>query len=352
MSKRKLNFKKTLNRLILFIGIGVVAHIIFVLATTEKQSLSYLGLISFGHLLLIVVLLVCPWLGYASRIYMWSRFLNEKITYKDAIRVVVTAEVASALSPTAVGGAPVKAALLLNRGYSHGSVGFMLTYGVVEDIIFYCSGIALASYFSSELIYEIGSSISLFFINHFEIITSVLIFFIIYIVAMVKKWIPEKLKISKYLPTKFNHFIEETKIKFSKSIRDMKSNFKLAVKHGKLRMLLSITILFLQWIAKFSVLIVILSAFGVDFEAIQVYIRQWVVYVTMLFIPTPGAAGGAEASFLVIFGESIPDEISYLVVSIWRLCTYYFILLGAVFVYIISTASMQEETIELEEIKK
>ena len=68
--------------------------------------------------------------------------------------------------------------------------------------------------------------------------------------------------------------------------------------------------------AKFSVLIVILHAFNIDFEAIQIYIRQWVIFVTMLFIPTPGASGGAEASFLLIFGKSIPSDIAYLVVSV------------------------------------
>lgn len=36
MSSTKLNFKVIVNRLILFIGLGVLAHIIFVLSTTEK----------------------------------------------------------------------------------------------------------------------------------------------------------------------------------------------------------------------------------------------------------------------------------------------------------------------------
>ncbi len=144
MSSGKLNFKKILNRLILFVALGVGAHVAFVLSTTERSLLNYLGELSVLHLLTILVLIICPWLGYALRIRMWSAFLNEKISYGDAVRVVITADVASALSPTSVGGAPVKAALLLNRGYASGSVGFMLTYGVIEDIIFYTTGIVLA----------------------------------------------------------------------------------------------------------------------------------------------------------------------------------------------------------------
>ena len=101
--------------------------------------------------------------------------------------------------------------------------------------------------------------------------------------------------------------------------------------------------LYIQWISKFSVLLVILHAFNVDFDTIQMYVRQWVVFVTMLFIPTPGASGGAEASFLLIFGKSIPTDLSYLIVSVWRLFTYYFILLSAVLFYTLITFLMRKE---------
>ena len=130
---------------------------------------------------------------------------------------------------------------------------------------------------------------------------------------------------------------------FSQSLIDMKSNFKFVFSDGKFRMLIGLFVLFLQWMSKFSVLLVILHAFNIDFETIQIYIRQWVVYVTMLFIPTPGASGGAEASFLLIFGKSIPSNITYLVVSVWRLFTYYFILLTAVFLYTGLTFLLNEE---------
>lgn len=145
--------------------------------------------------------------------------------------------------------------------------------------------------------------------------------------------IPAYLKITHYLPQRLKRLVTSTKIKFNNSLQDMKSNFKLVWQHGKLRMVFSFAVLLVQWMAKFSVLIVILHAFNIDFEAIQIYIRQWVIFVTMLFIPTPGASGGAEASFLLIFGKSIPSDIAYLVVSVWRLFTYYFILLMAAILY-------------------
>ena len=298
-------------------------------------------------------LMLIPWVGYATRVRMWSRFLGETINFKDALRIVMTADLASALSPTAVGGAPVKAALLLNRGFNPGSVGFMLTWGIIEDIFFYISGILLALYFSQNLVFDIGSKVSHFISSHSFYILAFLIISLIYIMSIRYNLIPRTLRPIHYLPARLKQKIYDLRARFYQSITEMNINFSKAWKHGKLRMLLSITILFVQWCAKFSVLAVILKAFEIDFDTIQIYIRQWVIYVTMLFIPTPGASGGAEASFLLIFGKSIPSEISFLIVSIWRFFTYYYVLIASVVLYMsISFISKKQEDIELDTFEK
>lgn len=284
-----------------------------------------------------------PWMAYAGRVKMWTLFLKEKISYADALRVVVTADLSAALSPTAVGGAPVKAALLLNRGFAPGSVGFMLTIGVIEDIIFYSSGIVLAFFFSAGLLTKIFDRVTTFIFENYIFILAVVIILAIYILLLKKDKIPLALKWQQLIPAKIKTRIYILRSKFYESLKEMGSNFKLAFKDGKLRMAISLIVLFIQWMSKFSVLIVILKAFNIEFDSIQIYIRQWVIYVTMLFIPTPGASGGAEASFLLIFGKSIPSDITYLVVSLWRLFTYYFILFSAVVFYMVLTLILKRK---------
>ncbi len=279
--------------------------------------------------------MILPWTGYAARVVIWSTFLNEKISYIDAFRVVVTSDVASALSPTLVGGAPFKAGLLLHRGYKAGNVGFMMTYGVIEDIVFYATGIVLAGVFSDGILVEIGTEMSRFFYANMTTILVTIIMIMVYIFLSKKQLIPLFLTFSYYVPKRYTSSIDTIKAKWTQSIHEMKSNFALAFSHGKSRMILSIFILFLQWMSKLSVLLVILHAFQIDFDTIQLYLRQWVVFVTMLFVPTPGASGGAEALFILIFGKSIPSDITFLMVSLWRMFTYYFILLSAVILYTI-----------------
>ena len=76
MPQKKLDFRKIINRLIVFISLGIGALILFVLLTTDRSLLGYLNGLSFLHILIILVLLYMHWTLYALRVYFWSKFLN------------------------------------------------------------------------------------------------------------------------------------------------------------------------------------------------------------------------------------------------------------------------------------
>lgn len=332
--KAQSNSNNLFRKLGIFIAIGICVHILFVLYTTDREMLQTVKTLHLRYIFLIMVLMAIPWLGYAFRVWFWSKFFGEKIGYLDCLKIVVTAEVASALSPTAVGGAPVKAALLLNRGFMAKNVGFLLTYGMIEDLVFYTLGLILSTFFSEALVMKVAHSVGNFV--HVNIIPLAILIFLVglYLFLYYNKKLPKFFKLGNYLPKTYYARFYKFKSNLMASLTEMKSAFGLALKHGKWRMFFSFSILLLQWLSKFTVLLVLLHAFHIDFDVIQVYVRQWFVYITMLFIPTPGASGGAEASFLLIFGHSIPSKLSYLVVSMWRFFTYYYVLISALVIYL------------------
>lgn len=338
------NLSNILRKLGIFIAIGVCLHILFVLYTTDKELLNIVKTLHFSYVALIMVLMVIPWVGYALRIWFWSKFLGESIRLDECLKIVVTAEVASALSPTAVGGAPVKAALLLNKGFKAKNVGFLLSYGVIEDIIFYAMGFILATYFSESLVSKVLNFLNHFLTTNFKIIITILGLILLYFILKRYRRLPKFLKIGNFMPKAYYTRYYKFRTKLTSNISEIKSTFRFAINHGKWRMLFSFTVLLIQWFSKFSVLLVLLHAFGIDFDVIQTYIRQWFIYITMLFIPTPGASGGAEASFLLIFGQSIPSKLSYLIVSMWRFFTYYYVLISALTIYLLISYRFQRES--------
>lgn len=329
----KVDYKKIVRRLMFFISFGILAHIIFVLLTTEKESFEKLSQIHIGYLLLILCILPLPWLGYATRLTMWTKFLEQPLTFKESIRIVVTAEVASALSPTAVGGAPVKGALLISNGVSPGKAGFILTLGVIEDIIFYTTGFVLALVFSGAVVGDILGAIKSFFASNTWIILVVAGLIVLGTILSYFRIFTFADLIRKIIPVRFRLKIKSIIEKARGEIHILKDSFSYVFRSGKKQLFISLSILFFQWGAKFTILLVILFALGVDFDLLQIYIRQWFIHITMLLVPTPGASGGAEASFLIIFGKSIPTDLANLIVSIWRFFTYYSILFMAIVIY-------------------
>jgi hypothetical protein len=317
---------KLLNRLVLLIGLGLALHVSIILLTTEARSLSIIYDLKLWHYIVIICCIIIPWMGTAGRMWVWSRFLGEKIQYFEAVRVVVVSEVISAVSPTLIGGTPIRAAMLHNRGFKVSSIGFILTYSIVEDLIFYFAGIIFVIFFGGSIINQILDSLKNLLNPDVYIVLGLVAFLLITI------WIWQKNKNSENGNPK-NGFTQ----KIYNVLKDMKEHLLKVLNHGKWSMLASIIILFAQWAAKMTILVVLFYAFNIKMDTITIYIRQWITFVLMLLVPTPGASGGAEASFLLMFGNSVPRDILFLVASVWRLFTYYFILLLAVTFYLILT---------------
>ena len=55
---------------------------------------------------------------------------------------------------------------------------------------------------------------------------------------------------------------------------------------------------------------------------------QWVVFTLMTLFPTPGAVGGAEVSFALIFRGIVPTGVIPLLTTAWRFLTFYLIMVA------------------------
>lgn len=77
---------------------------------------------------------------------------------------------------------------------------------------------------------------------------------------------------------------------------------------------------------------------------------QAILYVAVAFIPTPGAAGGAEAGFLLIFGPIYGAANAPVAMILWRIITFYFILVfGGIYLSIHSIKMGKEKVDAIEE---
>lgn len=314
--------------MMIIVSLGILAHLVFLLVTTDREVLSNISKIKIPYLFVIAILSLVPWLGAAFRLRMWTRFINHPLSYKDCLKTQVYTDLGGALSPTAIGGGPVKLGYLINKGMSPGKAGLLTALNGFEDFVMYCFIIIVSFFHIRESIGKIFGAISNFVLNNYLMILGIIVG-IILLRFLIKL---SKFQFRNLMPRTFRVKLNRFARVLKENLSEMKTLANQVFAEGKLTFFISFIVLMLSWLARFSILLVLLWSLGIAFKPFQIYLQQWIVYITMIFVPTPGASGGAEASFYLIFGGEIPKEILPLVVSTWRFFTYYFMLFSAVMI--------------------
>jgi uncharacterized membrane protein YbhN (UPF0104 family) len=114
---------------------------------------------------------------------------------------------------------------------------------------------------------------------------------------------------------------------------DARAVFQLIRSDGKSRFALSLSLTAVQWIARYSIISLLIAFLGIPVQPVLFWLLQWVVFTLAAFIPTPGAAGGAEAAFFVIYSPFLPAGVLGLATAGWRFFTFYLLLGVAAVLY-------------------
>jgi uncharacterized membrane protein YbhN (UPF0104 family) len=88
----------------------------------------------------------------------------------------------------------------------------------------------------------------------------------------------------------------------------------------------------INWVARYSIVNALVFAFAVTTtpNMLEVFARQYVLWIFLVIPTTPGASGWAEISFIALNCEFMPVGLSAAIALVWRIYTYYLYLLVGV----------------------
>ena len=320
-----LNLDKIVKPMLILVIVGVVGNIAFCLWTTDRQKLVELLRFDGRYLLLAMLLTLVPLLGHMVRTVMWTRFLGYRIGRSKLFRIVLANELAASITPTAVGGGPLKIAMLVQAGLRTGAAACVTTLPTLEDLLFFIVAVPVAMTVSSSWHHPVFNLIA----EGIDL-NWVLLCLIVGLIGgggfalfcrksgfRIQRWegLQEQLK--------------ATGVDFLNVCRTIGGT-------GKSRLLLSVIIAGIQWICRNAVAAMLVASLGVEVEFIQFLVLQWLIFILTLFIPTPGATGGSEALFYLIFKPLLPNEILAVTVGGWRFLTFYWVMIiYAILLYIL-----------------
>jgi len=69
-------------------------------------------------------------------------------------------------------------------------------------------------------------------------------------------------------------------------------------------------------------LTVLLAGLHYAVDPFNFFASQWLVFMLMKLVPSPGGTGGAELAFLFFYRTQLPENLLGLLVGAWRVLTF------------------------------
>ena len=312
---------KLFRTTLILIPIGVLGNIAFSLLVTDRELLAGLPDLPRGYLVLAVVLGLLPWLTNSFRLLIWTHFLGHTLSFREALQMTLAVDLGSAISPTAVGGGFFKWGMLVQRGVAPGAAASLTTFPIIEDGIFFALALPIA------VVTTASWDLPVFRLMAEQIGAEAPAVLAAAAGIALFSWLAVRWVLTGGLGRRTRQrgiqFLARTRRKLRDLWTDASGVFRLIAVRGKSRFALSFLLTAVQWGARYSVVSALIAYLGYPVQPVLYWLLQWVVFTLMAFIPTPGAAGGAEAAFYLIYSAFLPAQVIGLATAGWRFLTFY-----------------------------
>ncbi len=309
---------RVLRFVFLVVAIGLVVNLTLALATSDSGTVAALE--SFPPLFLLVAaaLALVPWFTDALRLWIWTGFLGQPLRYPVAFRVIVGTQLGAAVSPPAVGGVPAKLGLLLETGHGAGRAAALTTLGSAEDFCSFAIVIPIAAIYSQPWrVPAIQAAAGAIPDLAWKLVLTAAI------VALIAISLGVVLVASGRWSEGRSGRLARLSRKVVSSVGEFLGTYRLIGARGSRLLLLTIPLNIMKWASRYSVITVLAYGLGLPVDPVLFFVLQWVVFTVSIAIPTPGAAGGAEAAFAAVYAGLIPTGLLGVATAGWRFFTFY-----------------------------
>ncbi len=279
------------------------------------------------------LMIVVYWIMESLTVYVMAKKVHPPHLFKHSVKTVMIGQLFNCITPFATGGQPMQAFVLVQRGMPAGLATFSLfsrfiVYQIVLTLFSIIALIFRLDFFVSH-VSSLGYIVLIGFLVNFAVVAGLLmIAFFRNGTKKTAKAIISLLSKIKLIKSK-DELIEKTNDQIDLFYERMCELKKYTGAIIKMSLLTAI-----QLIAYFSIPYFICVALGAEnLSYFNVLCSSSFVLMISSFVPLPGAALGAEGSFLLFFSMYF-SESEYIATAmlIWRFITFYIpIICGVMF---------------------
>ena len=327
IKNRKIQGKTIFNATVIILSLLILAY--FSLSENGLSDLiENFKTMDTGFLIMAIFCNLINLLIDAFLIYILTKSSYKSYKFRSAFRCSMTGQFFSAVTPFSTGGQPMQIYLMSKQGVEPGVSTSML----VQKFLVYQSTLTTYSALSILLLFNfLGQSMNSIMMSFaiFGFLSQGFVIFLLLLFSFNKKLthltlsggakLLSKFKLIKNPKQKIDE-LEKQLITFHESNKELFKNRKL--------LLTSYVLTTVQLTAIFIIPYCIYRAFNLyGAKPVDMICSQAFVTMTSCFIPLPGAAGASEVSFVGFFSMYFSPETIKSAVLLWRIITYYSIIL-------------------------
>jgi uncharacterized membrane protein YbhN (UPF0104 family) len=319
------------RRLVWVWPVAVIATLAYTFWTTDRAMIPDWTRLAPRALALAGLVALLPWFTNTLRLWNWLRWLGERRSYHGCLRVVLACEVGAAITPTALGGAPFKVAMLVASGLRTGRALSVTALGTAEDAV------AVTVLLPAGLVFVGGWSWLGIYLEPLRSLPgdngpriAVGVAAALFVAAVV--WLLLRRAPARWL------------VRLRQVWRDAHEVARFVQRRGTPLFVVNALLATVQWALRLSIFPVLAVGLGLEVDPVRLALLQWVCFALMSLVPSPGAVGAAEAVFLAVHAPFLPAGILGVAMAGWRLLTFYALNLIALFLLLIGERGSAEKS--------
>jgi uncharacterized protein (TIRG00374 family) len=304
--------------------ISLVSGLVVVIFTFDSTTLSALMQIKPSYILAAACVHALSYVVWGMRTRSLCKALGFDISYAKACEIVTSSTLAASITPSSLGGEPVRVHLLHEENMPLGrATAVVLGERILDGIfiltlaplsIYIIRGVLKDSYFDAMFIFA-------------ELVLIFILFLTLYAV-----WKPEPTKkvvyiivrkLAPLLGKKTDSALEKVILRVDSEFEHFHDSISILLNEGRLGLAIGIFQTMAFWFVDFSMLYVVLLGLNQHPDPFIVFASQVIVMVLLVIPATPGSSGVAEFAGTTAFSPFIPSSLLGIAVIAWRAFTFY-----------------------------
>lgn len=300
-----------------FLIISVGVSLIVLILTVEEKTADALKKIRFTILFLILFFWILYVLLDGLRLKFLTRAGGKELTLRRAIEVILTGYFLAAVTPFQTGGFPVQLFIMNKEGIGPGKGMAFLTF---RGILIY-TPIYITAPFLFLLFFSGGSHWLLRVLFRYFAFLFILMLAGALAAFIKPEWAERIIiKLQKRSGRRISSFLSF----IIKELEEFRRGLALFLRNDNWKHLLAALLVSLLSLAFYLALVPsILYGLGLDPRLPESVLMQMLLMALLLFIPTPGAGGIAEAGGAALFALLTPKHLLGIFIILWRFFTFY-----------------------------